>query len=117
MNIDNPIHSNENARFGGYEDLEHKEGPVARGIEKRTAKMPSDIFLWTAGACVLGSLALEVFGAPKRWKYARLFGGVRGRAPLASFVGLWVPSILLLGVYNKIVKVAGSDRLDRSYAI
>jgi hypothetical protein len=27
-------------------------------------------------------------------------------------VGEWVPTILLLGVYNKIVKVAGSDRFD-----
>ena len=34
----------------------------------------------------------------------------RASAPLAGFVGMWVPSLLLLGVYNKIVKVAGSDR-------
>jgi hypothetical protein len=26
---------------------------------------------------------------------------------------MWVPSLLLLGVYNKIVKVAGSDRTER----
>ena len=33
--------------------------------------------------------------------------------PLAGFVGMWVPSLLLLGVYNKIVKVAGSDRAEK----
>jgi len=27
-----------------------------------------------------------------------------------TIVGMWVPSLLLLGVYNKIVKVGGSDR-------
>jgi hypothetical protein len=36
--------------------------------------------------------------------------------PLAGFVGMWVPSVLLLGVYNKIVKVAGHDRLDTAVA-
>ena len=35
------------------------------------------------------------------------------RAPLATFVGMWVPSLLLLGVYNKIVKVAGPDRVHK----
>ena len=85
-----------------------REGKVARGIEKQTAKVPSDVFLWTAGAAILGSLALQIFGMRDR--------GVEKSsarpAPLASFVGMWVPSILMLGVYNKIVKVAGSDRSD-----
>jgi len=31
----------------------------------------------------------------------------------ANFIGLWVPTILLLGTYNKIVKVAGHDRLSQ----
>ena len=91
---------------GAKDIFEQREGPVARAIEKQTSKIPSDIFLWAAGAAVVGSLALEIIGAAK--------GGVTGlkmRAPLATFVGMWVPSLLLLGVYNKIVKVAGSDRL------
>jgi hypothetical protein len=31
---------------------EHREGPVARAIEKQTAKLPSDAFLWAAGASI-----------------------------------------------------------------
>jgi len=74
----------------------YSEGPVAKSIEQFTAKMPSDIFLWAAAASVAGALALQVIGMKHR----------------SLFVGQWVPSILLLGVYNKIVKTAGSDRSD-----
>ena len=31
---------------------------------------------------------------------------------VSLFLGQWAPTLLLLGVYNKIVKVAGSDRFD-----
>jgi len=33
-----------------------------------------------------------------------------GRKVERNFVGQWAPTILILGLYNKIVKVAGSDR-------
>lgn len=71
----------------------YPEGKVATMIERRTAKLPSDWFLWAAGAVVIGSLALQ---ATKR-KHEALF------------VGEWVPTLLLLGVYNKLVKMLGSD--------
>lgn len=88
------------------EPQEQREGPVARAIEKQTAKLPSDIFLWAA----VGSIAVSAI--------SQLVGSRRGvfdvfrpaRAPIASFVGMWAPTFLLLGLYNKIVKVAGSDR-------
>ena len=32
-----------------------------------------------------------------------------GRDKDADFVGHWVPTILILGLYNKLVKVEGSD--------
>lgn len=90
---------------------EQKEGPIARKIENVTARIPSDVFLWVAGAAMIGSLAFQILGPrPKRG----LFGGhVEGRAPLAGFVGQWVPTLLLFGLYNKVVKVAGSDRVTR----
>ena len=90
----------------------YREGPVARTIEKRTAKLPSDLFLWAAGAAVVTSLAFEVMGMMRgeRRGFLGNFRQAKTSAPLASFVGMWVPSLLLLGVYNKIVKVAGSDR-------
>jgi hypothetical protein len=72
---------------------DHREGPVARAIEKQTAKLPSDTFLWAA----FGSIALSLV-----FKLA-------GRKHNALFVGEWAPTFLLLGIYNKLVKLHGSD--------
>ena len=72
---------------------EHTEGAVARTIEQQTAKLPSDLFLWAAGASVVGSLLLHFSGKEHQ----------------SLFVGQWVPTFLILGLYNKLVKVAGSD--------
>ncbi len=78
--------------------FEHSEGPVARMIESQTAKLPSDLFLWAACGSIVGSLALQL----------------AGRKVESNFVGHWAPTFLLLGLYNKIVKVAGSDRVHAS---
>jgi hypothetical protein len=73
---------------------EHSEGQVARTLEQQTAKLPSDLFLWAAVGSIGASALLRLMGK----KHASLF------------VGEWVSPFLLFGVYNKIVKVAGSDR-------
>ena len=78
------------------EAIEHSEGGLAKPIEDLTARLPSDTFLWLAGGSILASLALKF----------------SGRDHEALFVGQWAPTFLLLGVYNKIVKVAGSDRVS-----
>ena len=72
---------------------EHTEGQVARTIEQQTAKLPSDLFLWAAGASIVGSLLLHFSGKEHQ----------------SLFVGQWAPTFLILGLYNKLVKVAGSD--------
>lgn len=72
---------------------EHKEGPVARAIEEQTAKLPSDFFLWAAVGSMAASLTLKILK----------------QNHTALFIGQWAPSFLLLGLYNKIVKVAGHD--------
>ncbi|MCU1338903.1 MAG: hypothetical protein JWO19_4484 [Bryobacterales bacterium] len=72
---------------------EHREGKVARTIEQQTAKLPSDTFLWTA----LGSMGISLGLA------------LTGRGKAATFVGQWAPTLLILGLYNKLVKVQGSD--------
>jgi hypothetical protein len=72
---------------------EHSEGMVARTIEEQTAKLPSDLFLWAAGASIVGSLICKMSGKDHE----------------ALFVGQWAPTFLILGLYNKLVKVAGSD--------
>jgi hypothetical protein len=72
----------------------HSEGRVAKSIEEQTAKLPSDVFLWAAGASIATSLLLK---ANEKHHHA-------------LFVGQWAPTFLLLGLYNKLVKVEGSDR-------
>jgi len=37
-----------------------------------------------------------------------------GKKQLSQFLGQWVAPFLLLGLYNKIVKVEGHDTEDRS---
>ncbi|MDB5289799.1 MAG: hypothetical protein JWL69_1040 [Phycisphaerales bacterium] len=72
---------------------EHTEGAVARTIEEQTAKLPSDTFLWLAGGSIVTSLVLKIL-----------------RKDEASiFVGQWAPTFLILGLYNKLVKLLGSD--------
>ena len=72
---------------------DHKEGEVARKIEEQTAKLPSDVFLWTAIGAMAVSLTLQLMGKKK----------------LSLFVGQWPAPFLLFGIYNKIVKVEGHD--------
>lgn len=71
----------------------HSEGRIARMIEEQTAKLPSDLFLWSAIASMVGSLVLQISGEEKK----------------ATFVGQWAPTLLILGLYNKLVKLHGSD--------
>ncbi len=71
----------------------HTEGPVAKAIETKTSKIPSDAFLWAAAGAMVASAALQF----------------TKRKQLSNFVGQWAPAILILGLYNKLVKVAGSD--------
>ncbi len=73
-----------------------KEGQVAKTIEEQTAKIPSDVFLWSAFAFMGVSLALKIAGKNSE----------------ELFVGQWPAPLLLFGIYNKIVKTQGSDRDD-----
>ena len=74
----------------------HSEGIIAKTIEEQTAKLPSDVFLWAAGASIVTSLTLKSLG----------------RTHDAPFVGQWAAPFLLLGAYNQLVKIAGSDRVS-----
>lgn len=76
--------------------MNKQEGEVTKGIERVTAAAPSITWLILAGGAIAGSLTLKLMGKDKT----------------ANFVGQWVPTILMLGLYNKIVKVMGSERGD-----
>jgi hypothetical protein len=78
-------------------DKDVREGPVAREIERQTAKLPSDLWLWGALASMVASLGLQATRS-------------RRLATLSNFLGQWVPTLLIFGLYNKLVKVAGHDR-------
>ncbi|WP_254157782.1 hypothetical protein [Chryseosolibacter indicus] len=71
-----------------------KEGKVARAIEEQTAKLPSDLFLWAAVGAMAASLSLKLMKNDH----------------ISLFVGQWAPSFLLLGIYNKLVKLEGHDK-------
>ena len=72
---------------------QHDEGPVAEATEQQTAKLPSDIFLW-GGLGVLATAAVS---------YAT------GKRHEALLIGQWAAPILILGLYNKLVKLEGSN--------
>ena len=65
-------------------------------IGKQTAKIPSDVFLFTAMGAMAISLALKIAKQDKT----------------ALFIGQWVYPILLFGIYNKLVKQQGHDKDD-----
>jgi hypothetical protein len=72
---------------------EHEEGTITRGIEEFTSQIPSGGYLALAVGCMAASALLQMSGR----KHASLF------------IGQWAPSILIMGLYNKLVKVEGSD--------
>jgi hypothetical protein len=76
---------------------EHTEGQVARAIEEQTAKLPSDTFLWAAVAAMSTSLSLQLMG----------------KQQASNFIGQWAPTLLIFGLYNKLVKQLGHDAQDR----
>lgn len=76
-----------------------QEGRVTKAVEQYTAKIPSGAWL----ALAVGSMLLSAGVA-----------ATTNRKSTANFIGLWVPSLLLIGLYNKIVKLEGSERFDRS---
>ena len=71
---------------------EHAEGNVARLIEQQTAKVPSHWFLFAALSAMTGSLLLEL----------------GGRTRASRFVGQWPAPLLVMGMYNKLVKTLGT---------
>lgn len=79
-----------------FENNNKSEGPVAKAIEEQTAKLPSDLFLWSALGAMTVSAGLKI----------------AGRKHSALFVGQWAAPMLLLGIYNKLVKLEGHDKND-----
>ncbi len=69
--------------------MQKEEGKVTTKIEERTAKVPSGAYLGLAVGSMLLSAGFMV----------------AGNKQVANFIGQWVPSLLAIGIYNKIVKI------------
>jgi hypothetical protein len=72
---------------------EVQEDQITAAIEKVTAQVPSSIYL----AAALASMAVSV-----SYKIAK-------KNDMALFIGQWAAPFLILGIYNKLVKLHGSD--------
>jgi hypothetical protein len=72
---------------------EATEDQVTAAIEKFTAQVPSSVYL----AAALASMAVSV-----TYKIAK-------KEHMALFIGQWAAPFLILGIYNKLVKIHGSD--------
>ena len=84
---------------GRAESESRHEGRLTKAIEKVTAALPSTTWLALAGASMIGTVALKA----------------AGRSHASILVGQWVPTFLILGLYNKLVKVAGSERTSAAF--
>jgi hypothetical protein len=71
---------------------EHAEGDIARVVEQQTAKIPSHWFLLGAIGSMGVSLALEIIGQRRS----------------SRFIGQWPAPLLIMGIYNKLVKTLGT---------
>jgi hypothetical protein len=76
------------------------EDSFTKTIEKYTATLPSSTYLGVAVGAMAISLALQL----------------GGRGKWGNFIAQWVPTWLIIGVYNKLVKLEGHDKTDRGDA-
>jgi hypothetical protein len=74
-----------------------KEGKTAKALEEQTSRIPSDVYLWAA----LGTMTLSLACFLTKKKHQSLF------------FGQWAPSLLIIGLYNKLVKTEGHDEEDK----
>ena len=72
------------------------EDKFTKSVEKVTAEIPSSAFLAVAVGAMAVSLVFQLTGGGK-W---------------GNFIAQWAPTWLVIGVYNKLVKLEGHDHFD-----
>lgn len=72
-----------------------EDAKVAKVAEIKSKEVPTSIFITLAGAAIALSLGLAMSKKKKSW---------------AIFVGQWAPTILLFGIYDKIVKTNDNSK-------
>jgi hypothetical protein len=78
----------EGAYAGQSQEPSRTEDQFTKSIEKYTGAIPSSAFLGVAIGAMALSLAMQIGGQ-------------------------WVPTWLIIGLYNKLVKLEGHDQSDR----
>ena len=73
------------------------EDQFTKTIESYTAAVPSSGYL----AVAIGAMGLS------------LACQVAGRGKWGNFIVQWVPTWLIIGLYNKLIKLEGHDRFQR----
>lgn len=74
------------------------EDRFTKQVENYTASIPSTAYLAIAVGAMAASLAFQI----------------AGRGKWGNFIAQWVPTWLIIGVYNKMTKLEGHDQLDRT---
>jgi hypothetical protein len=89
------------AQMGNDQSPKPTEDEVTKTIEEYTASIPSSAYLGVA----VGAMGLS------------LFCQVAGRGKWGNFIAQWVPTWLIIGLYNKVVKLEGHDQTDRGSGV
>lgn len=86
---------------GADQSPQPTEDEFTKTIEEYTASIPSSAYLGIA----VGAMGLS------------LLCQVAGKGKWGNFIAQWVPTWLIIGLYNKVVKVEGHDQRDRGSAV
>ena len=82
-----------------YSVNDHRtEDQFTKSVEEYTAAIPSSAYLAIAVGAMAASFALQV----------------AGRGKWGNFIAQWAPTWLIVGLYNKLVKLEGHDFKDRT---
>jgi hypothetical protein len=73
------------------------EGQFTKTVEAYTSSVPSSGYLGVAIGAMVLSLVCQL----------------TGRGKWGNFIAQWVPTWLIIGLYNKMVKLEGHDQWDR----
>ncbi len=74
-----------------------REDQVTKNVEQYTAGIPSSAYLAVAVGAMVLSLVCQI----------------SGRGKWGNFIAQWVPTWLIFGMYNKLVKQQGHDQVDQ----
>lgn len=69
--------------------MQKNEGQTTAMIEEQTSRVPSVAYLALAVGSMVASAAFMA----------------AGKKQVANFIGQWAPSLLVIGLYNKVVKI------------